>query len=212
VQALEKRLMGKVVILSVSRLDYTKGIVEQLEAFRLILKAGRRAVYKLVVSPSRENLGEYKRLKQDIQKLVNQINNQFSTPTRQVVEYEYRNMEFDELTSWYCRADVMLVAPLRDGMNLVAKEYIATKPQNDGVLVLSKTAGVASQLQQALLVDPTNPVEMAQVLERAISMPMAERRRRHQALRTIVQEEDAAHWATSFRDALLITSRDISNR
>lgn len=159
-------------------------------------------MYRLIVSPSREALHEYRDLKESIDERVNQINIEFGSLGYAPIDYEYRNMEFDELTSWYIRADVMLVSPLIDGMNLVAKEYIATKPKNDGVLILSKNAGAAYQMKEALLVDPTNISKIADAIREATSMSAEERSRRHKLLREKVRTEDALQWAQDFRDSL----------
>jgi len=198
---LERDWAGRTVIFSVSRLDYTKGILEQLEAIYLLLSAPgyERVVYKLVVAPSREDLEEYSDLKREIVIRVRQINRRLG---RTAVDYDYRTIGFEELASWYLRAEVMLVAPLVDGMNLVAKEYVATRPDDDGVLVLSDKAGAAIQLNQAVLVDPTRPDRMAAALGRAVAMPEAERRRRQRALRRAVEAEDAEVWAQRFIEAL----------
>lgn len=200
-QMLRRRLAGRKVIFSLSRLDYTKGILEQLDAIEQLLMSGREVVYKLVVAPSREDLGEYRQLKQSIDERVAQINEHFTGSTA-TLDYEYRNMGFEELASWYCCADVMLVTPLIDGMNLVAKEYIATRPNNDGVLVLSKTAGAAGQLKDALLVNPRDTAAVTRALQQALAMPGSERHQRNLALRKNVEIEDAYHWAQSFQASL----------
>lgn len=200
VQELESVLAGKRVVFSISRLDYTKGIVEQLEAVELFLATvpvseRKKVVYKLVVAPSREDLVEYSDLKRAIAKAVAGINARLGTADWQPVDYDYRNYGFEEVTAWYCRADIMLVTPLIDGMNLIAKEYVATRPDNDGVLVLSRGAGAAQQMKQAVLVDGTNAGSVAVGLRTAYDMSAAERRRRHRVLRQGVATMDAAAWA-----------------
>ncbi len=202
---LEERLAAKTVIFSVSRLDYTKGIIEQLDAIEGLLEVTAQPqsiIYKLVVAPSREDLREYRELKDEISTRVKAINKRFKTTTWQPIDYEYRNMQFQELNAWYCRTNIMLVAPLIDGQNLIAKEYIASRPDDSGVLVLSEKAGAAMHLTEALLVDPSKPKKITAALQRALAMPLAERRARHKALRRIVKSENALYWAKSFNKAL----------
>ncbi len=205
VEALDRVLGGKRVVFSMSRLDYTKGIIEQLRAMEVLLAdwpERSRVVYKLVVAPSREDLTEYSELKEQIAATVKEINDRLGTADWQPIDYDYRNYAFDEVASWYIRADVMLVAPLIDGMNLIAKEYVAAKPGNRGVLVLSKFAGAAQQLEEALLVDPTDVSALARTIEQALTMPLDERRQRLVALRRNVRLEDAARWGRLFVAAL----------
>lgn len=197
-----QRQTGKHVIFSMSRLDYTKGILQQLKAVGMVLARHPEAqniTYKLIVAPSREELGEYKDLKGAINKCVKDINRRF--PWRPI-HYEYRNLHFQELAAWYCRTDIMLVTPLVDGMNLVAKEYIAVKPAGKGVLVLSQAVGAAEQLQSAVLVDPHDVASIAAGIQQALSMRPGERGRRHQALLRNVATENASNWAQTFKDAL----------
>lgn len=199
-EALAQRYDGKTVIFSVSRLDYTKGIIHQLQAVDALLAANpdrRDLVYKVVVSPSREDLAEYQDEKLASAALAEAINSSYGDETWQPVEYEYRNYDFDEMVAWYRRADIMLVAPLIDGMNLIAKEYIATH-DDSGMLVLSKRAGAAAQLHQAVLVDPRDIAGTARELEAALAMAPVERARRMQALRDNVQTEDVHAWARQF--------------
>jgi hypothetical protein len=146
------------VLLSVSRLDYTKGILHQLQAVDglLALNPGRRdLVYKLVVAPSREDLAEYQAERLASAALAEEVNQTYGDTDWQPVEFEYRNYGFDELAAWYRRADIMLVTPLIDGMNLVAKEYVAAH-DDEGMLVLGQGAGAAMQLRDAVIVDPRN--------------------------------------------------------
>ncbi len=208
-QAFKKSFRLKTVILSVSRLDYTKGIVRQLMAVEGLLTdtpKSQEFIYKLIVAPSREDLSEYQELKQNIEKLVGRINKRFGTSDWQPVQYDYRSVQFDELVALYRRADIMLVVPLIDGMNLVAKEFVAAK-SNMGVLILSKTAGAAQQLTTALQVDPTSLKEVIAALKTAVTMPSMERRLRHRAMRKIVKQENAFLWVETFTAVLLATRK-----
>jgi trehalose-6-phosphate synthase len=203
-ERLEQRLTGRTVIFSMSRLDYTKGILEQLEAVESLLARWPEPTnlyYKLVVAPSREDLIEYHDLKEAIDLRVKQINERLGRPGWKPVDYSFRNHAFDEVTSWYRRADIMLVTPLIDGMNLIGKEYVAAHADG-GVLILSKKAGAATQLGQALLVDPQDTRQVEAALEQALTMPEDQRRRRHAALRQVVAQQDATQWARDFIDAL----------
>jgi trehalose-6-phosphate synthase len=200
---IERRYPGKQVVFSVSRLDYTKGILEQLAAVDALLKARpqRDWVYKLVVAPSREDLDEYQAVKRQAAALAAEINRRHGTADWQPVEYEYRGFDLDELAAWYRRADVMLVTPLIDGMNLIAKEYVAAH-DGGGVLVLGREAGAAQQMTEALLVDPKQAEATAATIGRALDMPGEERRRRMRALRDGVRRDDVRGWADSFLQAL----------
>lgn len=202
---LKKTVTGKKVILSVSRLDYTKGIIEQLWAVEKVIEnyGPRLAIYKLVVAPSRETVEEYQKLKKDIDETVAAINQRFKkkygiTP----VEFAYRSHGFEELNAWYRTADVLLVTPKIDGMNLVVKEYIAARNDERGAIVLSNTIGAAFQLTDAILVDPTDINAIAEGLDYALKMPAFERIRRWRGLRNNVRREDVFWWTREFLKAL----------
>lgn len=202
---LKKSVTGKKVILSVSRLDYTKGIIEQLWAVEKVLETygPGKAVYKLVVAPSRETVDEYKKLKKDIDETVTTINKRFKKRfgTRPI-EFAYRSHGFEELNAWYRTADVLLVTPRIDGMNLVVKEYIAARDDERGAIVLSETIGAAFQLRDAILVDPLNINQIADGLLYALKMPALERIRRWRALRKNVKRENVFWWTKQFLDRL----------
>jgi trehalose 6-phosphate synthase/phosphatase len=196
------RYEGKRVIFSASRQDYTKGILQQLQAARSLISESKGDVmYKIVLAPSREALSEYREVNEMAQQLAVETNAKYGSPGHTPVEFEHRNFGFDELLAWYIRADVMLVTPLIDGMNLIAKEYVAAH-NNDGALVLGEHAGAAAQLRDALLVDPYDASDMAAAVHRALSLNPSERARRMQAMRDIVLREDVHHWAESFVRAL----------
>jgi trehalose 6-phosphate synthase/phosphatase len=190
---------NKTLILSVSRLDYTKGIIQQLQAIDALLNGepNRDILYKLIVAPSREALTEYRDLKNAVNSLVEGINGRHPG----AVAYSYHNFTMDELKAWYSRADIMLVTPLIDGMNLVAKEYIAAR-QRPGALILGGQAGAAAQLPQALLVNPTDIQSIHAALQKALSMPSSECHKRYHAMRQNVVQEDVFAWAKAFIEAL----------
>lgn len=197
---LREQFAGQYVILSVSRLDYTKGILEQLQGFeKSVLEHDLHDItYRLVVAPSRESRIEYRRLERKIARLVGTINRRLARRTKAArISFEYRDHSFDEVSAWYQLADMLLVTPSIDGMNLVAKEYIAAHPK-PGSLVLSRAAGAAVQLQQATQVDPRDIANIAAGIYKAYSMQADERASRWQAMRRNVQTEDVFAWATSF--------------
>ena len=202
---LRKLAKGEKVILSVSRLDYTKGIPEQLRAVETVLglyKPGK-VIYKLIVAPSRESVSAYMELKEEIDRIVKEINGEFYKNYHfRPVKYEYRSYGFDELNAWYRVADVLLATPVADGMNLIVKEYIAAHEGYNGSVVLSKMMGASAQLSDAVQVNTLNVKDIAVGIVTALTMTAAERRRRWQGLRKNVKKEDVFWWAESFIDAL----------
>lgn len=199
-------LPGRQLVLSVSRLDYTKGLPDQLRAFRLLLDRHRElrgeVSLVLVVVPSRERISEYHDLREEIERLVGEINGRFAMGGWVPVHYLYRSLDRPELVAYYREADVALVTPLKDGMNLVAKEYCASAVDEDGALVLSEFAGAAAQLQDgALLVNPYDTVQTADALRGALVMEEGERRERMHRLREVVRREDVHWWLASFARA-----------
>ncbi|HYH75649.1 MAG TPA: trehalose-6-phosphate synthase [Candidatus Saccharimonadales bacterium] len=193
------------VVLSISRLDYTKGILEQLQAIEQLLKEKRadpKLLYKLIVAPSREDVAGYRELKWEIEQSVARINSWYGSASYKPIDFTYRNCGFEEVSAWYGLADVLLVTPRIDGMNLVVKEFIATKQDDQAALVMSNTIGAAGQLTQALLVDPQDVSAIADSVEQALSMGTAERTQRWTALRTNVEQQDVFWWFNSFIAAL----------
>lgn len=202
--SLKRAFKGRKVILGVDRLDYSKGIPQRLEAVRCALERyeelrGRINFLQILV-PSRENVAEYDKLKNEIEQLVGQINGQFSAPGWIPIHYYYTSFPREELVAYYRAADVALVTPLKDGMNLVAKEYCASKVRNTGVLLLSEFAGAAAQLQRygALLVNPYDVEGVADALHQAVTMDEHEMRGRMRRMRRFVREHDIYWWVDSF--------------
>jgi len=206
-EEIEAKYADKQMILSISRLDYTKGIPNQLRAVARFLEAKnqserKRFVYKLVVAPSREDVIEYRELKEEISTLVAEINKSLSVGDWKPIEYEYESFDFADMAAWYSAAEVLLLLPKYDGMNLIAKEFIAVQRSGKSVLVLSNTTGSAAQLQDALLVDPENTAAAAAALEQAFSMPSYEREARWERMVKVIQEQDVFWWADRFITAL----------
>ncbi|MGD8682856.1 MAG: bifunctional alpha,alpha-trehalose-phosphate synthase (UDP-forming)/trehalose-phosphatase [Chloroflexota bacterium] len=196
------RHQGRKLMISVDRLDYTKGIPERLRAFRRLLRSspswrGKVTLVQVAV-PSRERVPAYAELRRDVSELVGEVNGDFGTPEWQPVVYLRRSVNKPELAALYSAADVAWVGPLRDGMNLVAKEYVACQHEGDGVLVLSEFAGAAQELGEALRINPYDEVGTAETIERALEMPADERAERMAALHERVHRNDAVVWAERF--------------
>lgn len=206
-----ERLGARKVILSIDRLDYTKGILERLAAYNLFLERhpGQREklVLVLVVVPSRTLVEQYALLKSEIDELVGAINGKYGTIGWTPIWYLYRSLPFHSLVAMYRIADIALVTPVRDGMNLIAKEYIATRSDGKGVLILSETAGAARELGEAIVVNVNNQEEMVQALERALDMPVEEQIENNRTMQKRLMRYDVKRWAEEFIDRLLQTKK-----
>ena len=194
------------LLLGVDRLDYTKGIPRRLLAFEHLLRTrpdlrGRVCFLQIAV-PSRTDVPAYKRFRRRIDELVGRINGAYGTSAWTPVQYVARPVSQEQLLGLYRTCDVMVVTPLRDGMNLVAKEFVASRVDEDGVLVLSEFAGAADEMHEALLVNPYDLDRVAEALHTALQMNPDERRARMRSMRRRVLHDDAPHWARSFLSAL----------
>ena len=197
---------GRKVILGVDRLDYSKGIPHKLEGYRLALSRYPELQEKVslvqLVVPSREDIPEYYDMKREIERLVGQISGEFTRPGWVPIHYQYGRWDRAELIAHYRAASVALVTPLKDGMNLVAKEFCSASLEGNGVLILSEHAGVTAQLQEdAILVNPYDVEGVAEAIYRACTMPEDERTGRMQRMRQKIQEEDIYWWVQTFRNA-----------
>ena len=194
------------LLLGIDRLDYSKGVPRRLLALERLLQLHpewRGHVRLVQVSvPSRDEVGAYRRFKREVDALVGRINGAHSSPSWTPVSYIYRSIPDSTLLALYGAADVMLVTPVRDGMNLVAKEFVACRSDEDGVLVLSEFAGAADELTDALLVNPYDVDALAEALHQALLMPGPERRRRMRALRAQVFDSDVHRWVGAFLSTL----------
>lgn len=199
-------LAGRTVLLGVDRLDYTKGISLRLLAFEELLKerklSANQVVMLQVAVPSREVVPGYEETRREVERLVGRINGEHSQPGRVAVHYFRRSLARDELVAYYLAADVMLVTPLRDGMNLVAKEYVACRNDNTGVLVLSEFAGAARELRRAMLVNPRDLETMKKTIVQAVKMGREDQRMRMAMLRSNVRRHDVHDWSRAFIDAM----------
>jgi trehalose 6-phosphate synthase/phosphatase len=193
---------GRHLLVGLDRLDYTKGIPHRLAAFERLLRSepglADRARLLQATVPSRQSVESYAVLRHHIEEQVGRINSAYATTCSVPVHSLCRGLPDAEVTAFYRAADVMLVTPLRDGMNLVAKEFVASRTDGDGVLVLSRFAGASAELQEALVVNPYDIDELAAAMRRALSMPTAERRQRMTGLRTRVRANDVRGWSAAF--------------
>jgi trehalose 6-phosphate synthase len=194
------------IVLGVDRLDYTKGIGVRLNAFQELLEDGAieapSTVFLQVATPSRERVEHYVTMRETIEQQVGHINGLYGSMAGSAVQYFNQSMPREELAAMYRAADVMLVTPYRDGMNLVAKEYVAARGDLGGVLVLSEFAGAAAELRQALLVNPHDIAGVKNQLLRALRMEPVEAFKRMRAMRRYLAKHDLDHWANSFFDSL----------
>ncbi|MEJ1155744.1 MULTISPECIES: alpha,alpha-trehalose-phosphate synthase (UDP-forming) [Microbacterium] len=194
------------ILLGVDRLDYTKGIRHRLKAFGELLEDGHVGVEDVtlvqVASPSRERVEAYMQLRDEIELAVGRVNGDFDTTGHTAIRYLHNSYPREEMVALFLAADVMLVTALRDGMNLVAKEYVAARIDNRGTLVLSEFAGAADELASAVRINPHDIDGMKDAIMRAIQMPPAEQGKRMRALRKKVLDSDVAKWSESFLTAL----------
>jgi trehalose 6-phosphate synthase/phosphatase len=204
---LRKNFQQAKIVVSIDRLDYSKGILQRLLAFELLLQLYPEYIEKIVlymiVVPSRDTVPQYKKLHDDIDKLVGNINATFRTMNWHPVQYFYRSFPIETLSALYNVADVCLVTPMRDGMNLVCKEYVASRVKNDGVLILSEMAGASKELIDALVVNPNNIGAITSALVEALHMPLTEQQRRMKQMRQLVSKFNIDHWVKLFMTRLL---------
>lgn len=197
------------MVLSIDRMDYTKGIPNRIRAFEYFLN--KYPEYKekvrliMLAVPSRSNVPQYQKLKRDTDELVGRVNGEFSTVSWTPIWYFYRSMPFNNLIDLYSSSHVAMITPLRDGMNLVAKEYVATRTEQDGVLILSEMAGASKEMNEAMLVNPNNFEELADTLKYALEMPKAEQKSRMEILQKRLKRYTVEKWAHEFMNSLLAT-------
>ena len=194
------------MILSVDRLDYSKGILQRLQAFDLLLKTHPEYKEKvslfMIVVPSRDRVGPYRKLKKEIDRTVSNINARYQTLGWQPIFYLYRSITPELLSAMYQTADVCLVTPLRDGMNLVSKEYVASRTDEKGVLILSEMAGASKELSEAMIINPNDVTGLAHAIASALEMPIEEQQERMQGMRRTVEKFNIHHWVTLFMQRL----------
>ncbi len=203
---LESSVRGRKAIFSVDRLDYTKGILNRLVGYEEFLvrypQWRERVLFLLTIVPSREEVAHYRKMKQEVDECVGRINGRFGTVDWVPVVYQYRAIDFETLVALYRVSPVALITPLRDGMNLVAKEYLASKPDGTGALVLSEMTGAARELGEAILINPNHWSEIADALDQALTMDPAEQTRRNRPMQERLKAYDSARWAEHFLASL----------
>lgn len=195
------------VILSVDRLDYTKGIINRLEGYELFLEESpqwhNKITLLLIVVPSRVGVEHYQRIKNKIDELIGKINGKFGNVGWTPIQYQYKHIPFKQLVALYNVADIALITPLRDGMNLISKEYIASKSDSPGVLILSEMAGAAKELGEAIIINPNHKQEIASAIKEAIEMPIGKQKRRMEVMQKRLSDYDVIRWANDFISELL---------
>jgi trehalose 6-phosphate synthase/phosphatase len=206
VEHLKETLKDRRIMLCIDRLDYSKGILQRLQAFELLLDTHpeykEQVVLHMIVVPSRDSVPQYKELKENIDRKVGDINARYRTIDWSPVHYYYRPFPIETLSALYHTADICLVTPMRDGMNLVSKEYIASRTQETGVLVLSEMAGASKELIDAIIVNPSNIGSMTKAMVQALTMPPLEQARRMRLMRQVVSKFNIHHWVRIFMERM----------
>jgi trehalose 6-phosphate synthase/phosphatase len=201
------------LILSIDRMDYTKGIPNRIKGFEYFLdkypEYREKVRLVMLAVPSRSNVPQYQKLKSETDELVGRINGKFATINWTPIWYFYRSMPFDDLIDLYASSHVALISPIRDGMNLVAKEYVATRANQDGVIILSEMAGAASEMHEALLINPNNMEQFADQIKQALEMPIFEQKTRITALQKRLARYSVDKWAGDFMKSLETTKNTV---
>jgi len=207
IQKIRKKIKKNKIIISVDRLDYTKGILERLKAFLTFLEDNpeylEKVIMIMVAVPSRTDVEQYQQLKQQVDEIIGYINGKFGKIGWSPIWYLYRSLPFHELSALYYIADVALITPLKDGMNLIAKEYVATKKDALGVLILSEMAGAANEMGEALIVNPNNRTQICWSLKYALNMEEKEQQKRILNLQKRLKNYDVKKWAEDFKENLV---------
>lgn len=197
-----KKLSGRKIIFSVDRLDYTKGVFNRLRAYQHFLEQNpdylNKVVFILVIVPSRDTIPKYSERKRMIDELISQINSELGNIHWQPVNYQYQSLTFPEMLTLYTSCDVALITPLRDGMNLVAKEFVASRKDKRGVLVLSEMAGAAKELSAALLINPNDIEEISHSIKAALVMSEEEQELCMENMQNRIKNYNVQHWAEDF--------------
>ncbi len=200
------------LIVSIDRLDYTKGIPNRLEAFEYFLDTYPEYIGKvtlvMVATPTRDSVDSYQQLKKEVDELVGKINGKHATINWTPIWYFYRSLPIESVIELYGASEVALITPVRDGMNLVAKEYVASKTDQKGVLILSEMAGAAKEMNEALIINPNDKREIADAIRTALEMPEDEQIQRNKALQDRLKRYDVNKWANNFVDSLLEASKN----
>lgn len=212
VEKIRKTLSARKIVLSIDRLDYTKGILNRLRGYEAFLERSPNwqgmVTLVAVVVPSRVKVEHYQQMKRQIDELVGKINGKFGSVNWTPILYSYKYIPFEQLIAFYKTSDIALITPLRDGMNLIAKEFIATKADGKGVLILSEMAGASKAMGEAIIINPNNVEEIADALREALEMPENEQIRRNKILIERIKDYDVVRWAEDFLDMTLEAKKD----
>ncbi len=204
-------LMEK-VIFSVDRLDYSKGLLNRLKGYERFLEQYEewhgRVSFVMMVVPSRDQIDQYQQMKSEIDQTVGRIGAQFGKINWQPIIYQYRSMPFEELVGLYTASDVALITPVRDGMNLVCKEYVASRKDEQGVLILSEMAGAAAELGEALIINPTDSQDIADAINKALEMETEDQRKRMVAMQQRLREYDVFAWTNDFFTQMIMIDQE----
>jgi trehalose 6-phosphate synthase/phosphatase len=199
ISRIRKQKRDRLLIFSVDRLDYTKGFLNRLSAFELFLERypgmRGRVIFNMVMVPSRDTIVRYQEMKKEIEATVGRINGKYGTLDWNPIIYQYRSLKFNELVGLYSHSDVGLLTPLRDGMNLVAKEYVAAQHERAGMLILSELAGAAAEMGESVLVNPSDIGQMADAIHEALTMKDEEKHKRLEAMKNRIRDYDVFSWA-----------------
>ena len=205
-QLVVEKLKFSKIIFSVDRLDYSKGLMFRLQGYEEFLEEfpewREKVIFALNIVPSRDAIPTYYKRKRDIEEKISTINGKFSTFHWQPINYRYNHLSFHELSAFYKAADVALITPLRDGMNLVAKEFVASRTERTGVLILSELTGAANELNEAILVNPTDSSEVARAINTALTMPVKEQVERMSMMQIRLKQYDVVRWVNDFLEQL----------
>lgn len=206
IEALKTSFADKRLVLSVDRLDYSKGILQRIEAFGAFLEKNKRwhkrIILVVVAVPSRIAVGPYKHMREELERAVSRVNGRYATVDWTPISYQFKSLPFNQLLALYARADIALITPIRDGMNLVAKEYIAAKQGKSGVLILSEMAGAAEEMPEATRVNPNDEAGLVTAIEAALKLPATEQRRRLSVMQHRLARYNVNRWAQDFIEQL----------
>jgi trehalose 6-phosphate synthase/phosphatase len=212
IKKFKQSLKFEKIILSIDRLDYTKGILNRLQGYEIFLQNNPGWIGKIIlilrVIPSRIGVKHYRKMKKQIDEFVGRINGKFGTISWAPISYQYGFLPFDPLAALYSISDVILVTPLRDGMNLISKEYIACRMHKTGVLILSEMAGSSKELTEAIIINPNNKEEIAGAISAALVMPVREQIRRIKTMQMHLKNFDVVKWADDFIHELISLGRN----
>lgn len=199
---LKQQLQSNKLVFSVDRLDYTKGLLSRLKAYEYFLEKHhtwlQKVVFNMVVIPSRDHIERYKIMKNEIEATVGRINGKYSNLSWRPIIYQYKSLKFHEMVALYSLSDVGLITPLRDGMNLVSKEYVASQKEKNGILILSDLTGAASELTEAILITPTDIEELGESIYKALELPQKEKDQRIHKMQERLQHYNVFTWADDF--------------